>query len=167
MIAQLAPGHRRIAAMMLCVAVAAGCAGRPVAKPEAAASAPVQARPATVAQKAAAIALDQVGAPYRYGGSSPSGFDCSGLVYYSYRRAGKAIPRTTSQLWNSTTAVARDDIHVGDLLFFRINGKMQHVGLYVGSGRFVHAPSSGRQVSVESLRSEYYSAAFIRAGRPR
>jgi len=164
MIAHLAPGHRRIAALILCVAIA-GCAGRPVATPQAAASTP--ARPPTVAQQAAAIALDQVGAPYRYGGSSPHGFDCSGLVYYSYRRAGKAIPRTTSQLWNSTEAVARDDIHVGDLLFFRIDGKMQHVGLYVGGGRFVHAPSSGRQVSVASLRSEYYRAAFIRAGRPR
>jgi len=119
------------------------------------------------AQVAAQIALQQVGVPYRYGGQSPSGFDCSGLVHYSYRQAGKAVPRTTAQLWSGTTPVASPEMQVGDVLFFSIEGKMSHVGLYLGDGRFVHAPSSGSTVSVASLSSAFYRDALIRAGRPR
>lgn len=119
-----------------------------------------------VGEIAAAVALDQVGSPYRYGGSSPSGFDCSGLVQYSYSRAGKHVPRTTGQLWSSTAAVHRNELRIGDVLFFRIEGKMSHVGLYLGERRFVHAPSSGRAVTVASLDSPFYRTAFLRAGRP-
>jgi len=124
--------------------------------------------PATgrVGEMAAAIAMDQVGVPYRYGGSTPSGFDCSGLVQYSYSQAGKLMPRTTGQLWSSTQAVGRRELRVGDLLFFNIDGKMSHVGLYLGGRRFVHAPSSGRTVTVASLDSSFYKKAFIRGGRP-
>ena len=118
-------------------------------------------------QMAAQIALQQVGVPYRYGGQSPSGFDCSGLVHYSYRQAGKAVPRTTAQLWSGTTPVSSPDMQVGDVLFFSIEGKMSHVGLYLGDGRFVHAPSTGKTVSVASLSSAFYRDALIRAGRPR
>jgi cell wall-associated NlpC family hydrolase len=120
-----------------------------------------------VGHKAASVALGQVGVPYRYGGSSPRGFDCSGLVQYSYASAGISIPRTTSGQWARMSPVSNGDMRTGDLLFFRIDGKMSHVGLYLGDGRFVHAPSSGRTVSIESLDSRYYSKAFIRAGRPR
>ena len=120
-----------------------------------------------VGDDAARFALRQVGVPYRYGGASPSGFDCSGLVHYSYRLAGKSVPRTTAQLWNATAAVDSHQMRAGDVLFFRIGGKMSHVGLYIGDSRFVHAPSSGKSVSIESLRSDYYREAFIRAGRPR
>lgn len=117
--------------------------------------------------RAAGVALDQVGVPYRYGGNSPSGFDCSGLVQYSYSRAGKSMPRTTGQLWNATHPVDRDELRRGDLLFFNIDGKMSHVGVYVGDRRFVHAPSSGRSVTVASLDAPYYRSAFIRGGRPK
>lgn len=116
---------------------------------------------------AAQIALQQVGVPYRYGGQSPSGFDCSGLVHYSYGQAGKAVPRTTAQLWSGTTPIANSDMQAGDVLFFSIEGKMSHVGLYLGDGRFVHAPSTGKTVSVASLSSAFYRDALIRAGRPR
>jgi len=112
------------------------------------------------------VALDQVGTPYRYGGNSPSGFDCSGLVHYAWRQAGRSLPRTTTQLWRATSPVGRDELARGDLLFFRIEGKMQHVGLYIGGRRFVHAPSSGRTVTVESIDTPFYSDAFIRGGRP-
>jgi len=118
-------------------------------------------------ERAAGIALQQVGVPYRYGGSNRNGFDCSGLVHFSYGKAGKRVPRTTGQLWSSTSTVARNELQMGDLLFFKINGKMSHVGVYVGGQRFVHAPSSGRTVSVESLTSPYYASAMIRAGRPK
>lgn len=117
-------------------------------------------------QRAAMIALDQVGVPYRYGGSTPQGFDCSGLVQFSYSRAGVTVPRTTAQLWSAATTVDDDDLRAGDILFFRIDGKMSHVGMYLGERRFVHAPQSGRNVSVGSLESPFYRAALIRAGRP-
>jgi cell wall-associated NlpC family hydrolase len=117
--------------------------------------------------RAAAVALQQVGVPYRYGGSTTRGFDCSGLVQYSYGRAGKNVPRTTTQLWSATSTVRRADLQVGDLLFFNIEGKMSHVGMYIGGQQFVHAPSSGKTVTVGRLTSAYYSAAFIRAGRPK
>ncbi len=121
----------------------------------------------SVGQQAAAVAARQIGIPYRYGGSTPHGFDCSGLVHYAYRRAGKAIPRTTAQLWAGTDPVNRRDIQVGDLLFFRIDGKMSHVGMYLGNNRFVHAPSTGKVVSIANLSSDYYRKAFIRARRPK
>jgi cell wall-associated NlpC family hydrolase len=120
-----------------------------------------------VGESAAAIALDQVGTPYRYGGTDPGGFDCSGLVQYSYSLAGKQLPRTTKALWTSTSAVDQHELRVGDVLFFSIEGKMSHVGLYLGQRRFVHAPASGRTVSVASLDSPYYRGAFLRGGRPR
>ncbi|MCI0518514.1 MAG: C40 family peptidase [Woeseiaceae bacterium] len=115
--------------------------------------------------RVAEIAMSQVGVPYRYGGASTNGFDCSGLVHYSYAKAGKAVPRTTAGLWQSARPVSYAELQTGDVLFFRIEGKMSHVGVYVGAGRFVHAPASGRQVSVESLDSDFYSLAFIRGGR--
>lgn len=136
--------------------LAAACSSQP----------PVTESVTRVGDRAAAIAVNQVGAPYRYGGSNPNGFDCSGLVQYSYARAGVSLPRTTRALWNYAPPVARDRMRAGDLLFFSISGKMSHVGLYLGDGRFVHAPSSGKVVSVENLRSDYYSKAFLRAGRP-
>ncbi|MBT8092646.1 MAG: C40 family peptidase [Gammaproteobacteria bacterium] len=120
----------------------------------------------TAARRAAAIALQQVGTPYRYGGRSPGGFDCSGLVQYAYFEAGKRLPRTTGQLWTELPPVSRNDIRVGDVLFFKVGGKMSHVGVYLGDERFVHAPSSGRKVSVATLDLPFYDAALIRAGRP-
>ena len=120
-----------------------------------------------IGQSAAQIAMQQVGVPYRYGGQSPAGFDCSGLVHYAYARAGMSVPRTTGQLWSSTHTVERSRLQPGDLLFFSISGKMSHVGLYLGDGRFVHAPSTGKTVSVQSLSLPYYDKAFLRAGRPR
>jgi len=120
-----------------------------------------------VGEKAAAVALEQVGVPYRYGGTTTSGFDCSGLVQFSYRKAGKNVPRTTGQLWSSSTSIDRDDLQAGDLLFFSFDGKMSHVGMYVGKHQFVHAPSSGRTVTVATLTSPHYASALVRAGRPR
>jgi cell wall-associated NlpC family hydrolase len=153
----------------------AGCASQPqderVSKPPSATERQprvlARPRPAGVGQRAATAALQQVGVPYRYGGSSSSGFDCSGLVQFSYARAGKNVARTTRQLWSTTRSVRRADLRVGDLLFFNFEGKMSHVGLYIGEQRFVHAPSSGRKVSIASLTSPVYAKAFVRAARPK
>ncbi len=117
-------------------------------------------------EQAAVIAVRQVGVPYRYGGNSVAGFDCSGLVQYAYASSGKKLPRTTSALWQQTQPVAGHQLEVGDVLFFNIEGKVSHVGLYLGSGRFVHAPASGREVTIAELDSAYYRTAFIRGGRP-
>lgn len=116
-------------------------------------------------ERAARTALEQVGAPYRYGGNTPRGFDCSGLVQFSYSSVGLNVPRTTGQLWSAARPVDRQELRAGDLLFFSIEGKMSHVGMYLGQQRFVHAPQSGRTVSVASLESPFYREAFIRAGR--
>lgn len=121
----------------------------------------------SVGEKAAVIAYQQVGVPYRYGGASSQGFDCSGLVHFAYGRAGKRIARTTAGLWSNTASVQRSELQVGDVLFFDIDGKMSHVGLYLGDQRFVHAPSTGRTVTVEELNTPFYAEAFIRGGRPR
>lgn len=172
MIAQPACIIRSFALAITVLGLASACSWAPVAAPHAAPPGSSAAAGSSavvhggVGERAAAIALNQIGVPYRYGGSSPRGFDCSGLVQYSYSRAGKRVPRTTGQLWSSTAAVARHELRVGDVLFFEIAGKMSHVGLYLGGRRFVHAPSSGRAVTVASLDSPFYEDAFLRAGRP-
>ena len=120
----------------------------------------------SIGERATTVALQQLGVPYRYGGQSPSGFDCSGLVHFSYLQAGKAVPRTTSELWKKSNTIKSGDMQRGDLLFFKIKGKMQHVGIYIGDGQFVHAPQSGRSVSTASLDSDFYRQAFLRAARP-
>lgn len=119
-----------------------------------------------IARQAAVSAVRQIGVPYVYGGSSVRGFDCSGLVQYAYSQAGKRIPRTTAGQWQKLRPVERDELRVGDVLFFRIEGKIAHVGLYLGDRRFVHAPSSGREVTVAALDSDYYRRALVRGGRP-
>jgi murein DD-endopeptidase len=120
---------------------------------------------AAVAAQAAATAKSMVGAPYRWGGDSPGGFDCSGLVYYSYGRAGATVPRTSQQLFHAARPVALNDVRSGDLVFFRVGGKVSHVGIYLDEGRFVHAPNSGKRVEVASLSNGWYERNFIRAGR--
>lgn len=150
----------RYLSLLAAATVLCACAAAPTERAAARSGTP------TIGAQAATIAMQQVGQPYRYGGARPGGFDCSGLVHYSYGRAGKALPRTTRELWEQTETVHRDEMEPGDLLFFSIAGKMQHVGLYVGGNRFVHAPSSGRTVSVASLQSEFYEDALLRAGRP-
>lgn len=122
-------------------------------------------RPVTPASAAANVALEQIGSPYRYGGDNKSGFDCSGLVHYSYLQIGKHVPRTTRDLWRQSRPVSAVNLQVGDILFFKIDGKMSHVGMYLGDGRFVHAPSTGKRVTVASLDSAFYQQAFIRGGR--
>lgn len=167
MIAQTARKIRSFSLAITVLGLVSACSFSPVASDGAQSSGSQVMSNNGVGQRAAAVAIEQLGVPYLYGGSDPSGFDCSGLVQYSYSLAGKRVPRTTRQLWSSTHSVSRRDMRIGDLLFFEIDGKMSHVGLYVGGERFVHAPSSGRVVSVASLDSPYYESALLRAGRPR
>jgi len=129
-------------------------------------SAPKQAG-ADVGASAAGHALEMRGKPYRSGGNSPRGFDCSGLVQYSYARANMRLPRSTEGQFANSRAVPRKDIRPGDLLFFHEEGKRNsHVAIYVGKNRFVHAPSSGKRVSTASLTDRYWSQSFAGARRP-
>lgn len=127
---------------------------------------PAREAPLNAGERAAVIAVRQVGVPYRYGGDGRDGFDCSGLVQFAYARAGVSVPRTTAALWKALRPVGKRELEVGDVLFFNVAGKMSHVGMYVGRRRFVHAPSSGREVTIADLDSDYYRRAFLRGGRP-
>ena len=113
------------------------------------------------------IAKSMVGVRYHYGGKTPkSGFDCSGLVYFSYLQVGITLPRTSAGQYSASKPVAKNSIRRGDLLFFRISrGRISHVGIYLGNNRFVHAPSSGKKVSIGELDSPYWQKHFVRGGR--
>jgi len=116
--------------------------------------------------KGAAIAQSMAGSPYRYGGATPRGFDCSGLVYYAYRKAGFSVPRTTRDQYKRSERIAFSDIHRGDLLFFKLSSRgISHVGIYTGNGRFIHAPSSGKRVSYARLDDPYWKKRLLAAGR--
>ena len=105
-----------------------------------------------------------VGVPYRYGGESPDGFDCSGLVQYAYRSAGVSVPRTSRDQLRASSPVPLADAAAGDLVFFQ-SKDFSHVGIYLGQGRFVHAPATGRAVAIASFNEAYYRRNFVRAGR--
>jgi len=128
------------------------CAGTPERE-----SSPSESK-GTAAERAAGSAVKMVGRPYRFGGSSPSaGFDCSGLVQYSFRQAGVSLPHNTERQRLATRAVKRAELRRGDLVFFDQEGKKNsHVGIYLGEGRFVHAPSSGKEVRTDRLDAPYW-----------
>jgi cell wall-associated NlpC family hydrolase len=120
-------------------------------------------KPSKLGERAARIAVKAVGIPYRWGGSSPSGgFDCSGLVRWAYGRLGVSLPHSSYALYGIGRRVPRSRLRAGDLLFF--NG-LGHVGLYLGRGRMVHAPRSGRNVEVVGLGGSYYGRGLVGARR--
>lgn len=131
---------------------------------EAAAASPsVSSRIKTVLQRAFAL----LGTPYRWGGTSPErGFDCSGLVGYVFRTIGIDLPRVSRAMAGEGIAVAdRNALAEGDLVFFGKRGRVDHVGIYIGEGKFLHAPRTGRDVTVSSLTSGYWSQKYMEARR--
>lgn len=124
------------------------------------------------AQKTAISKLmDQLGKPYRWGGSSPlTGFDCSGLVYYAYKDLVKfRIPRTANEMYHLRDArpVDRSELESGDLVFFRTQGRgtADHVGVYVGNGKFIQSPRTGRDIQITSLSEDYWANHYVGARR--
>ncbi|HLU71943.1 MAG TPA: C40 family peptidase [Nonomuraea sp.] len=115
------------------------------------------------ALKAVAVAKKQIGDPYRYGATGPHAFDCSGLVQFAWKKAGVKIPRVTySQFARIKKKVSYKNLQPGDLMFFRGLG---HVGMYVGKGKMIHSPSTGKTVRVEKV-SGWRKASFAGAVRP-
>ena len=121
------------------------------------------AAPRPVGVRAVQFARNFVGVPYRWGGSSPTtGFDCSGFVRYIYARFGRDLPHSSYGDYDMGVRVSRGALRPGDLVFFDGVG---HVGMYVGGGRFIHAPHSGTDVQVTSLSDPWYRATYVGARR--
>jgi murein DD-endopeptidase len=143
--------------------VLAGCGSMPPSESGAAPAGP-SGPTASTRDAVVNVAAQQIGTPYRYGGNTRRGFDCSGLVEYTHRRAGIDVPRTTAEQWTNARSTDRRLLLPGDLLFFRIGEhKRRHVGIYEGDGVFIHAPSSGKSVGRASLDNEYWRRRLIGA----
>ena len=109
-------------------------------------------------------AYNFLGRPYVYGANGPNAFDCSGFTSYVYRHFGVSLPRTARSQFSAGSAVSRDNLAPGDLVFFNTVGYLGHVGLYIGGGDFIHAASSGR-VKISSLNEGYYRTRYAGARR--
>jgi len=159
------PKALRALAPWLLLLLVAGCSTTPRQPPieiPAASQPPAPPHPAEIVSQ---IAVSMLGVPYRYGGSTPQGFDCSGLVYFAYVNAGVPVPRTAADQYRQSRAIPAQDIRPGDLLFFDTSWRNGHVGIYVGDGEFIHAPSSGKRVSRATIREGYFARRLTKAGR--
>ncbi len=148
-------GIRFLLSLFAAMLLASGCSSSPVAE-----------APGTRQFEASDVAASMVGKPYRYGGSTPQGFDCSGLVYFSFKRAGLNVPRSTQSQRDKSRKVPTTRLARGDLLFFNQEGKYaSHVGIYLGGNRFVHAPSSGKRVRMDTFTDRYWQKHLVDARR--
>jgi cell wall-associated NlpC family hydrolase len=164
-------------------ALLAGCGPlppRPAPLPETVSAAPAPAAVAQMPPPAPAVAAAEyeegaaiagfaaalVGSPYHFGGADAGGFDCSGLALYVHEQVGLAIPRTAAEQLRAARPVPLTLLSPGDLVFFRIRSRhVNHVGVYTGDGRFVHAPHAGRAVTYADLSNGYYARHLASAGR--
>jgi peptidoglycan DL-endopeptidase CwlO len=161
---------RRVLIAAAVTALLSACASGPPARPPSPSPLPEAGdrlqpggQPLTIGLRAADAARAFLGVPYRYGGQDPSGFDCSGLVWYVYRQLGITLPRRALDQRRAVAPVPRDELKPGDLIFF--SSPADHVGIYLGAGDFVHAPSAGKDVRVASLNAPYFMLAYAGAGR--
>jgi len=119
-----------------------------------------------IAYSVTGTALSLRGAPYKNGGSDPSGFDCSGFVRYVFSQHGVAVPRTVTEQFHAGKPVDQPHVEAGDLVFFTtVAPGASHVGIAIGGDEFIHAPSGAGQVKVERMSAPYWAARFVGARR--
>jgi len=153
-------------ALLVVIALLAGCASSP-RREELPVPVVIEQGEETPGTRVARTAAELVGVPYKWGGETPrEGFDCSGLVFYSYDRVGFDVPRTAAEQSAAARPVPIDLLRPGDLVFFHVQSSdVDHVGIYLGGGRFIHSPRNGRVVTTSRLEDSYYRARFAGAGR--
>ena len=119
--------------------------------------------PIPIGEQVVDIAMQYLGVPYVWGGTTPDGFDCSGLVQYVYAQFGISISRTSKEQFTNGWAVSKDELRAGDLVFFANSQGVHHVGIYIGNGQFIQAPETGDVVKITALseRNDYYCARRI------
>ncbi len=164
-IAQLEAAERARQARLAAQAKAAAKQQQSAPAPAPAPSSPSggsSAPPPATHSSVVSIALQYLGVPYVWGGASPSGFDCSGLTMYAYAKVGVYLPHNAAMQYGMGTPVARSQLAPGDLVFF---SGLSHVGMYIGGGRFVHAPHTGDVVKISSLSEYWYAATYVGARR--
>lgn len=138
----------------------------PLPEPPPLAGAPETVAPIVPLPELVVTALKLRGTPYRWGGSDPSGFDCSGFVQWVFNAVGVRLPRETKDQFRAGDEIDLDEVVPGDLVFFNTENKgASHVGMVIGDGQFVHAPSSRGVVRVESYGSSYWRPRFVGARR--
>jgi cell wall-associated NlpC family hydrolase len=125
-------------------------------------SSPVAAAPPAQYGGVVGIAMRYLGVPYVWGGASPSGFDCSGLISYAFAQLGVSVPHSTYAIYGMGSAVSKDQLEPGDIVFFDGLG---HAGIYIGGGQFVHAPHTGDVVKISSLGESWYASTYVGARR--
>ncbi|MER6012469.1 C40 family peptidase [Streptomyces bluensis] len=130
-------------ASALTIAAVGGSIAAPGVAPEAEAASP--------ATKALRVAASKKGSPYSWGATGPKRFDCSGLTLYSYKKAGKKLPRTAAAQYNKTKRVSAKSRKAGDLVFFHSGSYVYHVGIYAGKGKIWHSPKTGDVVKLERI----------------
>jgi cell wall-associated NlpC family hydrolase len=149
------------------IAVLAACSTVPVGPPGVTARMPPREapppEPPAPGQRVVEVAMQHRGAPYRWGGEDPSGFDCSGFVRYVYAQVGLWLPHNAAQQYRYGTPVARDRLEPGDLVFF---DRLRHNGIYIGQGRFIHSRQTGKRVGVGDLDDDWYRSRWVGARRP-
>lgn len=134
-----------------------------VATDEEVANSPQQQVNTSQGQQVVDFAKTLLGIPYKYGGTTTKGFDCSGFVQYVYKNMGVSLNRVAADQVVHGIAVSKENLQPGDLVFFKKSGRaIHHVGIYVGDGKYIHAPQTGRNISIDVLnRSDYYTARRI------
>lgn len=134
------------------------------------ASTPIDGSPPTVrGREIVALARSQIGVPYLWGGATPAGFDCSGLVQWTYSQVEVSLPRTAQEQYDATTRISPDDLRPGDLVFFASTFPstdwITHVGIYLGDGLMVNAPTDGDVVRTMPAFDGFWGAHYAGAGR--